>query len=292
MAVSQTWVWRLIGIAIGALIGWYGPEASLLGGAYLFPWIHDIFPPGEPGTNTNTGEQVQAAAYIIQLWVYFYPLIGAATALIFWQPDNGSRLERVIVVILFAAVFPLFMLNILYHDHLIALWVQASLDLIIATCSAYFVLVLSKQRLNSLILIVVRAIAIGAIGMFLVLVPIYYATIWMLHRMGMFNGFGTKLDQPVLLIGSFALAAAALLYAHKSRLDHALALVTAAPSEQRLKAIEIVLARSSIDTQGLSESAKIEIVHRQIALRRQRMVYAFYSLLIFVVLHFVISINI
>ncbi|PBB51921.1 MULTISPECIES: hypothetical protein [Mesorhizobium] len=165
--------WLALGVAIVIALG--GVYWSLLGGAVLFGLQDWLVGAGPPGTNTNTGFQARYDVLVFYYRYFFFPGLGLAVALLLWKPGYSTWKENVVALALLALALPAFSINILMHDQLIRLWVQGLLDVVVAICAMYFVIVLVRQRFKSLLTTIAKYVLVGILFSFFVLVPIFYA---------------------------------------------------------------------------------------------------------------------
>ena len=287
----KDWIRRGLSIVAAALLTYYGMYWSVLGGGFIYSSIDDIIGAGPPGTNINTDQQVWYGLLAVYYSHYVFFIIGVAFIFLFWKRYAEREYERIIASLLFLLTAPAFFLNILASDNLIRLWVQAALDIIVAICAMYFIIVLSGQRLPGIILNLVKFVIIGILTIFFVVVPLFYAVIWALVQMGMpydmprtnsldpleyTTSFFGPLEYIVLVFGGLSfLAAAACFISYRARLKKDIELVNSTRLEDRLSAIEIIAKRFSVEIGGLTNDQKTMIVRDQIEIRarRERMIF-------------------
>lgn len=200
--------WLALGVAILIALG--GVYWSLLGGAVLFGLQDWLVGAGPPGTNTNTGSQARYDVLVFYYRYFFFPGLGLAVALLLWNPGYSTWKENVVALTLLALALPAFSINILMHDQLIRLWVQALLDVVVAICAMYFAVVLVRQRFESLLATIAKYVLVGILFSFFVLVPIFYAVVWGAAMIGLspaiVHGSAKDIIETILAIGGFAIS--------------------------------------------------------------------------------------
>jgi len=170
---------------------------------------------------------------------------------------------------------PAFSMNIIAHDQLIRFWVQAALDMLVAICSLYFVLILVHQKFDSLLATIAKFAVVALLTICLVFVPAFYAMVWALFQMGMsrplrhYNQDQT-IEYIIVALSLLAFLAVLGLYAYRSRLKAQQGLVKSAVEQDRLQVIEIIAKRFSVDTEDLTQTQKGDIIMREIEMRSRR----------------------
>jgi hypothetical protein len=143
--------------------------------------IEQLIPPGEPGTNMNTGGQAELAIFAplalsiaLSLWL----------VLAFWERRPSRKARRTSYWILLAGLASFSFVNFsVFADSLVNIWAQVIIDLLQSTVGMILVFGLVKEAPRTVEMAVVKSLAIFFISLFAVLVPISCAVVFLLLRM-------------------------------------------------------------------------------------------------------------
>jgi hypothetical protein len=266
---------RSFALAAAVFIAFIGAYWNVQGGGLIYSVIDTYIGAGASGSNLNTDEQLSYELLASFYVIFFCPFVGLAIVLLFWNKGFSPTKEKILAAFLLLIALPAFSMNIIAHDRLIRLWVQAALDILVAICSLYFVLVLVQQKFDSLLATIAKFAVVALLTIFFVFVPTFYAMIWTLVQMGM-SGHLRRYHQDqtieyiIVALSLLAFLAVLGLYAYCSRLKAQQELVKSAVEEDRLQTIEIIAKRFSVDTEGLTQTQKGDIIIRQIEMRSRR----------------------